>query len=228
MDISRTPVVVIEGTNPGSGTTTVTAVLADLAAEQHHAHVLDLSNDEWLGTMLHLEQPGTHPTHHRIDDEARVAARNETGRDRGRLVRDAMATIPDATQLCLVTTSSLEWKLRRQLEERAVLRVLVVEPSGRGVRSTTKWLDQTPDMPTLVVFNNLPGGTHGTSPRRWIAQLEPTLSEHGCDVVSIRGGIAIRPLPDDQRPLIELIRHHPMLDDYRTAWTHIASHALPH
>lgn len=101
-----------------------------------------------------------------------------------------------------------------------------MEASGRGAQATAAWLRKTPDVPTLVLVNALPNGTHGTHARHAIEELrrEPAMRY---PLTSIRKSVVIEPLLYEERPQIELIRRHPMLDDYQAVWAWVRDSFMP-
>lgn len=75
-------------------------------------------------------------------------------------------------------------------------------------------------MPTLVVVNDLANGSAGALGRASVQRLLDQLNDPP-EILTIHRSVTIRGRLRDHRPAIELIRKHPMLDDYRSIWSWI-------
>ena len=204
----REPLVLVAGTNPGAGTTYVTATLAMLSAGQQPTHIVDMSDRADLERLLRPGYACVRPTYSYAGElpwrpaEAVAAA-----------VEERLQHVPSGTELAFATTSSLHWEARRAVEHLADLRLLVMEASTRGSDATAAWLNASPNMPTLVVINALPNGNAGRHGRMAIGRLHDEATQP-VEVLTIRAASVIRGTFHDERPPLERIRKHPMLEDY--------------
>lgn len=218
MVLRQPPLVAIHGTNPGVGTTYVLSVLASLSAAEQSTHILDLTQRLDLEQLLRLDTPGPHPSYSPVDAMPSTPAHIVDDVVAARLVAD-----PAEADLLFATADAHNIHARHTLEQRADLRVLVMEPTGRGKDTTATWLATTPAMPTLVIVNALPGGASGRHGQEAIRHLRDT-SDKLVTLLTIRKSAAIQGSSiDDRRSPIERIRHHAMLDDYRTIWRWVST-----
>lgn len=212
--------VLVEGTTPGAGTTYVTATLAMLSAAHQTTHIVDMSDRPDLERLLRPDYPCVRPTYTYAEQrpwrpaEAVAAA-----------IEERLHRVPSGCGLTFSTTYSLHWEARRALEQLADLRLLVMEASTRGCDATTRWLNSTPSMPTLVVVNQLPNGNAGKHGRMAVERLHQALAQPA-EVLTIRRTSSIEGTLRDERPPLERIRKHAVLGDYEAVVERIRTAVL--
>lgn len=212
---TRIPTILVEGTHGGAGASTVASVLIDLAAAQLPTHVVDMSDVDDLRRLITHDGRQTQATYS-FTDELPWAPADEVSRAvRTRLQGER----PDAA-LWFMTTFMYHWDARQALEGISDLRVLVMDASARGADATARWIKHTEPMPTVVVVNAVANGTAGALGRTAVPRLLDQLDE-APEIRTIQRSVTIRGRLRDPRPSIELIRKHPMLDDYRAIWSWI-------
>lgn len=214
MTTNRIPTILVEGTHGGAGATTVTSVLADLASQQFPTHVVDMSDVNDLDRII-TSGAATYEFSEPLPRSPKEAA--------GQAVAERLGAVPDGMSIRFAITNTYHWDARCALEEWADLRVLVMDAAPRAADATARWIQSTPAMPTLVVVNALPRGNAGALGRLSIQRLRDQLDAHP-PVLTIRRSVTISGTLKDQRPSIQRIAKHPMLDDYRAIWQWIQAY----
>ena len=137
------------------GSTFAAGVLTRLMQQKRQVAAIDFARSGDLRRLLNLPDRLDPPT---ILWSAQAAAASERGLD----ADEVDLLLQNVTAgLVIADTPSRHVRSRHQLEDASIVRVLVSEPTGRGVQETSRWLAHSPPMPTLLLANALPGISGG-------------------------------------------------------------------